>query len=100
MELIDDKFRVWLDSAKFVKSKPGVYVLYDRNKDVIFIGSSENLQETFTKYVDTDFENDSCKQKTASYQREFVENPEERKKQILEDFNNNHGKLPICNNLA
>ena len=98
MELIDDKFRVWLDSAKFVKSKPGVYVLYDRNKDVIFIGSSENLQETFTKYVDTDFENDSCKQKTASYQREFVENPEERKKQILEDFNNNHGKLPICNN--
>ncbi len=98
MELIDDKIRVWLDSAKFVKSKPGVYVLYDRNKDVIFIGSSENLQETFTKYVDTDFENDSCKQKTASYQREFVENPEERKKQILEDFNNNHGKLPICNN--
>jgi len=100
MELIDDKFRVWLDSAKFVKSKPGVYVLYDRNKDAIFIGSSENLQETFTKYVDTDFEDDTCKQKTASYQREFVENPEERKKQILEDFNNNHGKLPICNNLA
>ena len=98
MELIDDKFRVWLDSAKFVKSKPGVYVLYDRNKDIIFIGSSENLQETFTKYVDTDFENDPCKQKTTSYQREFVENPEERKKQILEDFNNNHGKLPICNN--
>ena len=98
MELIDDKFRVWLDSAKFVKSKPGVYVLYDRNKDVIFIGSSENLQETFTKYVDTDFENDPCKQKTSSYQREFVENPEERKNQILEDFNNNHGKSPICNN--
>jgi len=98
MELIDDKIRVWLDSAKFVKAKPGVYVLYNRNKDVIFIGSSENLQETFTKYVDTDFENDSCKQKTASYQREFVENPEERKKQILEDFSNNHGKLPNCNN--
>ena len=97
MELIADKIRVWLDSAKFVKAKPGVYVLYNRNKDVIFIGSSENLQETFTKYVDTDFENDSCKQKTASYQREFVENPEERKKQILEDFNNNHGKLPNCN---
>jgi len=98
MELIDDKFRVWLDSAKFVKAKPGVYVLYDRNKDAIFIGSSENLQETFTKFVDTDFENDPCKQKTASYQREFVENPAERKKQILEDFNNNHGKLPNCNN--
>jgi len=97
MELIDDKIRVWLDSAKFVKSKPGVYVLYNRNKDVIFIGSSENLQETFTKYVDTDFENDPCKQKTASYQREFVENPEERKKQILDDFNNNHGNLPKLN---
>jgi len=25
---------------------------------------------------------------------------EEMKKQVLQDFNNNHGKLPNCNNLA
>ena len=96
MELLDDKLRVWLESAKFVKSKPGVYVLYNRNKDVIFIGESQNLQERFTKYVDTDFESDSCKQKTSSYQREFVDDHAEKAKRLLDDFKNEHGKLPAC----
>ena len=27
MELLDDKMRVWVESAKFVKAIPGVYVL-------------------------------------------------------------------------
>jgi len=97
MELLDDKLRVWLESAKFVKSKPGVYVLYNRKKDIIFIGESQNLQERFSKYVDTDFENDACKQKTASYQREFVDEPAEKAKRLLDDFKNEHGKLPACN---
>ena len=100
MEILDDKFRVWLESAKFVKSKSGVYVFYDKNKEVIFIGESQNLQERFSKYVDTDFEYDACKQKTVSYQREFVENPKERMKQLLEDFKNEHGKIPVCLMLA
>ncbi len=68
MEILEDKLRVWLQSAKFVKAKPGVYVLYDKNKDVIYIGESENLQNQFAKYVDTNFENDTCKQKTHTYQ--------------------------------
>jgi excinuclease UvrABC nuclease subunit len=97
MEILDDKVRVWLDSAKFVKAIPGVYVLYDKNKETIYIGESENLQQTFSKYVDTNFEDDSSKQKTHSYQREFVENPKERKRILLEDFKTEHGKLPSCN---
>jgi excinuclease UvrABC nuclease subunit len=97
MEILDDKFRVWLDSAKFVKAIPGVFVLYNRNKEIIYIGESENLQQTFTKYVDNNFENDSGKQKTQSYQREFVEDPKERKRILLEDFKREHGKLPSCN---
>jgi len=97
MEILDDKVRPWLQSAKFVKAKPGVYTLYDKNKDVIYIGESENLQQRFSKYVDTNFENDDCKQKTSSYQREFAENPKERKRQLLDDFKNRNGKLPRCN---
>ena len=100
MEILDDKIRVWLQSAKFVKAKPGVYVLYDKNKDVIYIGESENLQNQFTKYVDNNFENDTCKQKTHTYQREFVENQKERKKQLLEDFKNKNGKIPLCNDVS
>ena len=40
-----------------------MYVLYDKNKDVINIGENENLQNQFAKYVVTNFENDACKQK-------------------------------------
>lgn len=97
MELLDDKIRVWLESAKFVKAISGVYVLYNRNKEAIYVGESDNLQQTFTKFVDTDFENNSCKQKTRSYQREFVEDQKERKKILLEDFKREHGRLPSCN---
>lgn len=97
MELLEDKMRVWLESAKFVKAIPGVYVLYNRNKEVIYIGESSNLEETFTKYVDTEFEGNECKQKTQSYQREFTNNPKERQMQLMEVFKKESGKLPSCN---
>ncbi len=97
MELLDDKMRVWLESAKFVKRVPGVYVLYNRNKEPIYIGETNNLENTFTKYVDTDFEGNECKQKTQSYQREFTENPKEYQLRLMEQFKNESGKLPGCN---
>ena len=97
MELLEDKLRVWLDSAKFVKPVPGVYVLYNRNKEPIYIGETNNLEETFTKYVDSEFEENQCKQKTQFYQREFVENPKEHQLRLIEDFKNETGKKPTCN---
>ena len=50
-----------------------------KKQDVIYIGESENLQDQFVKYVDSNFENDACKQKTNTYQRMFVENQQECK---------------------
>jgi len=97
MGILDDKFRVWLDSAKFVKAIPGVFVWYNRNKEIIYSGESDNRQQTVTKYVGNNFEDDSGKQKTQSYQREFVEDPKERKRILLEDFKREYGKLPSCN---
>jgi len=97
MELLEDKMRVWVESAKFVKPLSGVYVLYNRGKEPIYIGETDNLEETFTKYVDTDFEGNECKQKTQSYQRVFMENPKERQLQLIEDFKNETGKNPVCN---
>jgi len=97
MELLDDKMRVWLESAKFVKPVPGVYVLYNRSKDPIYIGETNNLEKTFTKYVDTDFEENECKQKTSFYQRVFAENPKEIQLQLIEDFKKDTGSIPGCN---
>jgi len=97
MEILDEKVLLWLESARFVKSRPGVYVLYDKKLNTLYIGSSDNLQKEFVKYVDTNFENDTCKQKTHTYQRTFIENPKERKRHLLEDYKKKHGILPCCN---
>jgi len=97
MLLLDDKMRVWLESAKFVKPAPGVYVFYNRNKDPLYIGETNNLEKSFTKYVDTEFEGNECKQKTQFYQREFTENPKERQLQLIEEFKNDTGEIPTCN---
>jgi excinuclease UvrABC nuclease subunit len=97
MEILDEKVLLWLESARFVKSRPGVYVLYDKKLNTLYIGSSDNLQKEFGNYVDTNFENDTCKQKTHTYQRAFIENPKERKRQLLEDYKKKYGILPCCN---
>jgi len=97
MEILDDKMRVWTDSAKFVKPNPGVYVLYNRNKDAIYIGESDDLEKTFGNYVDTEFDGDECLQKTSSYQRIFEDNPKEIQSKLIEDFKNETGKIPSCN---
>ncbi len=97
MELLDDKMRVWLESAKFVKAVPGVYVLYNRSKDPLYIGETNNLEALFTKYVDAEFNGDVCKQKTQFYQREFTNNPKERQLQLIDEFKNETGKIPSCN---
>ncbi len=97
MELLDDKMRIWIESVKFVKPVPGVYVLYNRNKEPLYIGKTSNLSKTFTKYVDTNFEENDCKQKTQFYQREFVENTKERQLELIEQYKNESDRLPSCN---
>ena len=97
MNLLEDKLHLWLESSRFVKAKPGVYILYDKKNEVIYIGETNNLQERFTKYLEANFEDDICKQKTVAYQREFLDNPKERQNQLLEEYKNRFGKLPLCN---
>ncbi|MFB5621903.1 MAG: hypothetical protein ACE5RO_05335, partial [Candidatus Nitrosomaritimum yanchengensis] len=67
MKLLEDKIHMWIDSARYVKAKPGVYVLYNRKEEPIYIGESDNLQKQFSNYLDTNFEDNECKQKTHSY---------------------------------
>jgi len=97
MELLDEKIHLWIDSVKFVKAKPALYILYDKKLDPIYIGESENLKIQFSTYLDTDFENNSCKQKTYTYQRTFTPDHKEQKKFLLEKFKKRHGRLPCCN---
>jgi len=95
--LLEDKLRPWQENARFIKKGGGVFILYNKNKEVLYIGESESLKDTFTNYLDNSFENDECKQKTRFYQREFVDDPKSVKERLLEEFKEEQGKLPICN---
>ena len=97
MEFLEEKIHLWIDSARYVKAKPGVYILYNRKLEPIFIGESENLQKQFGNYLDSGFQNYPCKQKTHSYQRIFTEEQTEKKKTLLEQFRKEYGRLPECN---
>ena len=97
MEILDEKIHLWIDSSRFVKAKPAIYILYDRKLDPIYIGESDNLKNQFSKYLDTNFEDNLCKQKTHTYQRIFITDQKERKKILLEQFKTKYGRLPCCN---
>lgn len=66
-------------------------------KKILYIGESENLQNKFAAYIDTNFENNACKQKTYAYQRTFTKNPKEQKKLLLDNYKDKHGNFPCCN---
>lgn len=97
MEILEDKVHLWIDSARYVKAKSGIYILYNKKGETIYIGESDNLQNQFSNYLDTNFDNNPCKQKTHSYQRSFTEDHKEQKKNLLEEFLAKNGKLPECN---
>ena len=97
MNLLEDKIHMWIDSARYVKAKPGIYVLYNRKSEPIYIGESENLQKQFSDYLDTNFEDEPCKQKTHSYQRRFTDNQKEEKQNLLRQYREENGKFPECN---
>ena len=97
MNLLEDKIHMWIDSARYVKAIPGIYVLYNRKSEPIYIGESDNLQKQFSDYLDTNFDGDECKQKTHSYQRRFTDNQKEEQQNLLNQFKEENGKLPECN---
>jgi|TARA_B110000438_G_C15713517_1_gene606438 excinuclease UvrABC nuclease subunit len=97
MELLDDKMRVWLESAKFVKAIPGIFVFYNRTKEPIFIGETNNLEKTFTDYLDTEFDGNECMQKTSFYQRIFTNNQKQEQIELIKRMKSETGKYPSCN---
>lgn len=91
------KLYVWSEKAKNIPPKAGVYGLYNQDYELIYVGESPNLQQTFTEYLETNFAQDLCKQATRYYNREFTQNHQKRKKEILEEYKRKYGTHPKCN---
>lgn len=94
---MSSKLYLWGEKAKNIPPKPGVYGLYNQNYQLIYVGESPNLKETFEIYLKTNFSQDPCKQATKYYNRQFTINPQKRKKEILEEYKNKYGTYPKCN---
>ena len=93
------KLYVWGEKAKSILPKSGVYGLYNQNYELIYVGESPNLQQTFTEYLETNFARDPCRQVTRYYNREFTQNHQKRKKEILEEYKEKYGTYPKCNTI-
>jgi hypothetical protein len=94
---MSSKFYVWGEKAKSIPQKAGVYGLYNEDYELIYVGESLNLKETFEEYLETDFSQDLCKLATKYYNRQFTPNPQKRKKEILEEYKSKYGTYPKCN---
>jgi uncharacterized protein (UPF0212 family) len=88
---------VWGERAKHVPEGSGVYAFYNEAKVLIYIGESTNLREKFAHYLETNFSDDPRKRETRYYKREFTSNPEDRMKELLDEYRQKHGELPRCN---
>ena len=94
---ISGKMYVWNDRAKNVPEESGVYVFYNENRFLIYIGQSTNIRESFAHYLKTDFSKDPRKRETEYYKREPTSKPEDRMKELLDEHRQKYGELPRCN---
>jgi len=88
---------VWGEKAKGVPEEAGVYAFYNEDRVLIYVGSSPNLRETFTHYLETSFSDDPRKSETRYYRRKSTLNWKERAKELLDEYSQNHGEPPKLN---
>ncbi len=79
-------------------NRPGVYMLFNAQRQLIYIGMSQNsIRDRLLGYFNSNFKDDPCKKVTMFYDREPCENPNKRELELLQLFRNSNRVLPICN---
>ena len=88
---------LWGNKAKGVPKETGVYAFYDENRNLIYLGGSSDLRETFTRYLENNFSEDPRKRETTYYRRMNAKNWEETVKCLLAEYKKDCGDLPKLN---
>ncbi|UCC33414.1 MAG: GIY-YIG nuclease family protein [Candidatus Bathyarchaeota archaeon] len=94
---LSGKLYVWGERAKQVKEEAGVYAFYNQDRALIYIGGGANLREAFIRHLETGFSDDPRKAETRYYRREPSSHWEERVREVLDEYNQEHGELPELN---
>ena len=82
-----------LTNVNMVPQISGVYCL-GINNQIIYIGSSINLQERLTDHY---YSSDPCIKQARQFAIEPCSNYKERERQRLLQYQADNGKLPACN---
>ena len=90
----------WSNLAKMEKTEidkvpqsSGVYLLYS-DSDIIYIGKSDNLRGRLSYHLNTD---NRCIQNADKFRYMENDNPRELEKELLDEYENENGSLPPCN---
>jgi len=94
---ISGKLFVWEEGANYAPEEPGVYVLYNKDRDLIYVGGSINIRGTFAHYLETNFSGDPRKRGTKYYRRKPTLEWKKRAFELLNEYNQKHGELPELN---
>jgi excinuclease UvrABC nuclease subunit len=78
-------------------AQSGVYALY-RNKTLTYIGKASNSVRSRLQdhYAGRDGQ---CTKSSTEYKRELTSSPATREKQLLQEYVQQNGKLPLCNDV-
>ena len=82
------------DEIQNAPQAQGVYALY-RSKDVIYYGSSDNVQRRLRQHKNGD--DGQCTQSAEYYNVELTSYPLVREKQLLDEYERVNRRLPLCN---
>ena len=96
----DVKIYTWSEeNINLTQNKPAVYELYE-NDELIYIGSSNDLNERFKGYLSSNFKEKPCKRGTTGYKREYVSSEQlarTTEKICLLEYQSTNRKIPRCN---
>ncbi len=92
------KYKFTKDNVDNAPDEQGVYALFDE-QEVIYYGRAKGENVTIRSRLQSHLAGREgvCTKKATHYQREVTTAPVSREKQLLEEYDLVHGRLPRCN---
>jgi excinuclease UvrABC nuclease subunit len=75
--------------------QPGVYALYKDGTESYIGKATISIRTRLQAHKRGD--DGSCTQRSTAYRRETTSSPTSRERELLEEFQHQHGRLPECN---
>ncbi len=98
MPITGDKYAFTESNVNDAPAEHGVYALYDGDV-TIYIGRASGDGVTIRSRLQSHYRGDEgpCTEAATNYRREVTSRPIARESDLLDEFEENYGELPRCN---